>query len=125
MYRYLSSYFTNSSHISIKTLTINDIKGNQHQHYDTTSRTEPSQTTRTNDDRTDKDEARNMSETPSVSGSPPLRPTISAAIPTVSYEDVKPVDELYGKAHFRVHSARMEGRLVLMKVFHGPRANAV
>ncbi|THU97662.1 hypothetical protein K435DRAFT_777951 [Dendrothele bispora CBS 962.96] len=126
MYRYLSSYFTNSSRISIKTLTINDIKGNQHQHYDTTSRTEPSQTAPTNDGRTDNDEACNISETPSVPGSSsPLRPTTSAATRTVLYEDVEPVDELYRKAHYHVHSGRMQERLVVMKVFHGPRANAL
>ncbi|THU79117.1 hypothetical protein K435DRAFT_875881, partial [Dendrothele bispora CBS 962.96] len=99
---------------------------NQHQHYDTTSRTEPSQTAPTNDGRTDNDEACNISETPSVPGSSsPLRPTTSAATRTVLYEDVEPVDELYRKSHYHVHSGRMQERLVVMKVFHGPRANAL
>ncbi|THU79114.1 hypothetical protein K435DRAFT_810986 [Dendrothele bispora CBS 962.96] len=149
-YHCMSSFLTNVNHNDMHdTFIVNNIGGNQyHYHYNTTSRAEPFQTALTNDGRIDNDEARNISETPSVprlspSGRPRIlyhilsllrdkcnfsyrkRQTTSATTGNFLYEDVEPADELYKKAHCRVHSARIQERLVVVKVFHGDQASVL
>ncbi|KAK7441991.1 hypothetical protein VKT23_016269 [Stygiomarasmius scandens] len=42
---------------------------------------------------------------------------------TIAYEDIDPIDNLHMGPHYEVHSAKLGGRLVVLKVFHGPQAD--
>ncbi|KAK7441997.1 hypothetical protein VKT23_016275 [Stygiomarasmius scandens] len=49
--------------------------------------------------------------------------TSSVNTRTVAYEDIDPIDNLHMGPHYEVHSAKLDGQFVVLKVFHGSRAD--